>query len=370
MYKYVQRRLKDIVERTYTFLDVKKSWTCQDKQHLSRQVAQVKPSAVACLNHSAPASNGASSFAASPNGEKCRKEKHYHPDYSTWISAITWSSALVCGWYASQLLCLHRRHVGWDTRCYYSKLFLQPSRALHSRVARIALVPFSRPDRLHAHSPHHQPRYMKVTEEQDLSTDSGVASSERAYSPPADIFEDHHEFHDLHQFVQPVGNDFMPKPKPAQKPKPTVESAVKNLLTVLGEIEFELGVKSLSVGDFQTAVSHLKLATSHHHAGATFNLGICFEQGLGVKQDMRLAMECYQAAAELGHAKAMYNLGVFYASGLGGLSKSRKAARRCFVAAAQLGVTEARLALGIPVVTDEIPSGDHFGAILKPVFVS
>lgn len=213
------------------------------------------------------------------------------------------------------------------------------------------------------------------------SDDSGLGEAKNSsYSTP-DAFEDHEELYDLHKFVINVNNEreelSQAAPRPKQRKDTTssssssssIESAVNDLISVLGDIEFELGVNSLTLGDFQTAVSHLKLATSHHHAGATFNLGICFEQGVGVKQDMRLAMECYQAAADLGHPRAIYNLGVFYASGLGGLTKSRKAAKRCFVTAARLGVTEAKLALGV-ATEDLSPS---FGAMDQPnqaVFVS
>lgn len=106
-----------------------------------------------------------------------------------------------------------------------------------------------------------------------------------------------------------------------------------------------MGIQNIEAGHYVTAVSHLKLATSHNHAGATFNLGLCYEQGLGVEKDMKMALECYQIASQLGHAKAMYNLGVFYAHGLGGLSKSRRAARACFNAAANLGQQDAIEAL-------------------------
>lgn len=156
---------------------------------------------------------------------------------------------------------------------------------------------------------------------------------------------------------------------------PSVQEAVEDLLSVISNIEFNLGVKAINARDFETAVSHFKLAAGHHHASATFNLGICFEKGIGVTQDLRTAMECYQAAADLHHPRAIYNLGIFYAQGLGGLKKNRQAARRCFVTAAQLGVVEAKLALGIPVLKKNVMAPNDFiiqSAIhnIKPVLVS
>lgn len=118
------------------------------------------------------------------------------------------------------------------------------------------------------------------------------------------------------------------------------------MVKFLGETEFKLGLQNISAGRYRTAVSHLKLASRHHHVGATFNLGLCYEQGLGVSKNLRRAMECYQYASSMGHPKAMYNLGVYYAQGLGGLKKDYETARHCFIAAAKLGQNEAKKVLG------------------------
>lgn len=67
-----------------------------------------------------------------------------------------------------------------------------------------------------------------------------------------------------------------------------VDFAYNNLLNVVSEIEFQMGVQNLQAGDYLTAVSHLKLSTSHSHPGATFNLALCYEEGLGVKKDLKI----------------------------------------------------------------------------------
>lgn len=108
-----------------------------------------------------------------------------------------------------------------------------------------------------------------------------------------------------------------------------------------------LGVQNMAANNLNDAVSHFKLATTHRHPGATFNLGVCYELGMGVRKNMEKAMKCYRSAAAMGHSKAMYNLGVFYARGFGGLKKNRKAANECFVAAATSGSSEAKLALNM-----------------------
>lgn len=46
------------------------------------------------------------------------------------------SSALICGWYTSQILCMRRRNLqnGWNGRCKYAKVLMQPSQAFHSSI--------------------------------------------------------------------------------------------------------------------------------------------------------------------------------------------------------------------------------------------
>lgn len=149
-----------------------------------------------------------------------------------------------------------------------------------------------------------------------------------------------------------------PPPSPQQQPKlindalaapSAMDGAVQDLLKVIGDIEFQLGVQHMHDERFAHAATHFKLGTGHQHAGATFNLGLCYELGLGVERSAAKALECYGRAAAMGHPKAMYNVGVFHGQGLGGLSKNRRTAREFFVAAARLGQVDARRALGMEV---------------------
>lgn len=104
-------------------------------------------------------------------------------------------------------------------------------------------------------------------------------------------------------------------------------------MRTIGHIEFKLGLQNIDANQLEVAVSHFKLASTHRHPGATFNLGLCYETGAGVDRDEEMAMECYREAAALGHKSAMYNIGVFHARGRGGLEKNRDAALKCVVAA-------------------------------------
>ena len=67
------------------------------------------------------------------------------------------------------------------------------------------------------------------------------------------------------------------------------------MLATLGNIEFKLALQNIEADELTTAASHFKLATSHHHPGATFNLGVCYELGIGVQKDLKNAVECYRA---------------------------------------------------------------------------
>ena len=73
-----------------------------------------------------------------------------------------------------------------------------------------------------------------------------------------------------------------------------VDFAYNNLLNVVSEIEFQMGVQSLRSGDYLTAISHLKMGASHNHPGATFNLAVCYEEGLGVKKDLMIVSLFYK----------------------------------------------------------------------------
>lgn len=73
---------------------------------------------------------------------------------------------------------------------------------------------------------------------------------------------------------------------PEQVQETKIDDAYENLLNVVGEIEFQMGVHSLMARNYANAASHFKQGSSHNHSGAIFNLGLCYEQGLGVKKDL------------------------------------------------------------------------------------
>lgn len=180
-------------------------------------------------------------------------------------------------------------------------------------------------------------------EDTDINTKNGHQSSYvkslNAYQPwPIPVAND--QLLAKHEFTQDVGT-----PSFTTQPTDDINAAVSDLFETLGHIEFKLGLQNVASEKLGYAVENFKSATVHRHPEATFNLGVCYELGLGVDKSMNRAMECYRMAASLGHKKALFNLGVFYAHGYGGLEKNKKAAKACFKAAGELGLSQAQKVL-------------------------
>ena len=91
---------------------------------------------------------------------------------------------------------------------------------------------------------------------------------------------------------------------------------------------------------------HFRLFIAQGCASSQNNLGLMSEQGRGVPQDDREAVQWYSRAAEQGDAGAMYNLGWMIEQGRGvGQSNSAAAAR--YKEAAHRGFAPAQLCLGL-----------------------
>ena len=69
--------------------------------------------------------------------------------------------------------------------------------------------------------------------------------------------------------------------------------------------------------DYIAAAELFEEAANMGDAASLCNLGYCYEVGLGVDRDTKMAVDCYRRAANAGSARAQYNLGVCYALGAG-----------------------------------------------------
>ena len=63
------------------------------------------------------------------------------------------------------------------------------------------------------------------------------------------------------------------------------------------------------------------------HITAQYNLGVCYEDGIGTEQDYAQALRWYELAAKNGNPDAMYSLGVMYGDGKGTKNNEREAAK-------------------------------------------
>ena len=58
---------------------------------------------------------------------------------------------------------------------------------------------------------------------------------------------------------------------------------------------------------------------------AQYDLGVRYQRGDGVKQDIKRAVKWWEKSAERDYAPALYNLGVAYAQGIGARKNASKA---------------------------------------------
>lgn len=110
--------------------------------------------------------------------------------------------------------------------------------------------------------------------------------------------------------------------------------------------DFAAGVAAFQRGNYQTAIKNWMPLAEQGNAEAERNVGIMFQQGLGVPQSDTDAVFWYRRAAENGLARAQQNLGVMYEQGAG-VPLNYTEAARWYRMAAQGGNMLAKLNLGV-----------------------
>jgi ribosomal protein L7/L12 len=93
-------------------------------------------------------------------------------------------------------------------------------------------------------------------------------------------------------------------------------------------------------------IESLKAEAERGNAEAQLELGVCYFEGSGVKEDKAEAVKWYRKAAEQGLAEAQYNLGVCYQNGEG-VEKDEAEAVKWLRKAAEQGLAEAQYYLGL-----------------------
>lgn len=80
---------------------------------------------------------------------------------------------------------------------------------------------------------------------------------------------------------------------------------------------FEAGIAAYNANDLPLAYKEFLAASEKGHADSQFNLGLMYEQGIGVGKDEKEAVVWYGKSAALGNAAAQFNLGVLHENGRG-----------------------------------------------------
>ena len=83
----------------------------------------------------------------------------------------------------------------------------------------------------------------------------------------------------------------------------------------------EDGQAAFNSGDYAAALRLWRPLAETGNARAQNNLGVMYENGKGVPQNINEAVKWYRLAAEQGYAGAQNNLGLIYAIGRGGLQR-------------------------------------------------
>ena len=101
------------------------------------------------------------------------------------------------------------------------------------------------------------------------------------------------------------------------------------------------GYQSYLKGDYKAAYEEWLPLAELGDAEAQYNLGVLYDEGAGVEQDLAMAVGWYQKAASQGFMDAQANLGMMYYHGHG-VERDYQAATRWFRMAADQGDEEAR----------------------------
>lgn len=109
--------------------------------------------------------------------------------------------------------------------------------------------------------------------------------------------------------------------------------------------DYRKGSEAYQRGDYKIALIEFRDLAAEGSATAQYNLGLMYEQGLGVPKDMAKAEEWYLRAADQGKPEAEYRIGLMLESRIDG-TRDLKSARVWFRSAAEKGVAAAQFRIG------------------------
>ena len=147
-------------------------------------------------------------------------------------------------------------------------------------------------------------------------------------------------------------------PVPASDPMQTIR-----------DHQFYDGLIAFQDGDYKEAAARWERAAHYGDGDAARNLGHLYRQGLGVPQDLTVAVTWYQVAADAGVASANYNLGMLYLDGGPDFAANRALARVWLTKAADAGVAPARRELDRLAAETLLPPAPQSAAQSAPTTV-
>ncbi|XP_035719611.1 uncharacterized protein LOC118440535 isoform X1 [Vespa mandarinia] len=282
-----------------------------------------------CIGTSYSAYNNEFCESTRSKGAKDNNEGTKWNTKHNWAEAVGWSSVLAVGWVVCQSLCFHRRFFNKDKNELLNFEISLLSKARISYLLNEIL--------------HLQPKNILPVTNCINTTNKYISKEKTNEIENKEIFE---------KSFGPI----------------TVEEAFDKAVDelndvhklVMGEYELHFGLKALDEKRYNDAMRHFSAGTKYSSVESMFNLGLCYELGLGTLIDHAKAARYYDQAAKKGHADAMYNLGVFHAQGKGDLILDLDRARLYFKKAAQLGQIQAQQALDLENITVQSKSNDKY----------
>lgn len=111
-----------------------------------------------------------------------------------------------------------------------------------------------------------------------LASDPGYKQYERFFEAPRSYSSDGVHNVNHHSKAEATQSAPAKEPEPEseltaeQKEDEAIDSAIRQLAQIVGELEYQLGVDSMMTGNIDDAIDHFVMSTNHNHPGGIFNL--------------------------------------------------------------------------------------------------